>query len=341
MEQNAPMSRIKVSVVIPFFQRKSGILRRALVSILQQTMLSNTDVHVIVIDDASPISAQSEIEGLSFAPPFYLQVITQANGGVAKARNAGLKLIDNSTTYIAFIDSDDIWPAEHLARGIKALENTHDFYFVDNMRQGHHESYCRSPDRKAISTLLEKTTATNNLIEIPTDVLVRLIISEFPTQASTVIYRRSISPDHLFNETLHFAGEDVVFFAELVSKAKNPCFGTDTTVECADGINMYFGNFSWDGPKFLSIKSDQISAHTIIKNSIAFSPSNAEWNDAQIKEQKRIFVFHTLRFIVKNKGQWPVEARRMAKEDRFFFLWFPFYALQVVLGKVLGIYKPT
>jgi glycosyltransferase involved in cell wall biosynthesis len=66
------------------------------------------------VDDGSPVSAQSEIAGLIFLAPFTLTVITQKHKGVAAARNVGLRHIDDTTTYIAFLDSEDIWLDGHL-----------------------------------------------------------------------------------------------------------------------------------------------------------------------------------------------------------------------------------
>jgi succinoglycan biosynthesis protein ExoW len=112
---------INVAVIIPFFQRQPGILRRALLSILQQRLPPGIAVKVCVVDDGSPISAQSEAEGLEFAPPFHLTIVPQPNAGVAAARNRGLGTVDVDTTYIAFLDSDDMWHEGHLHQGVGAL----------------------------------------------------------------------------------------------------------------------------------------------------------------------------------------------------------------------------
>ena len=141
---------IKLAVIIPYFQREPGILRRALVSILGQELPADTVVDVVVVDDASPIPASGETAGLDFSGPLSLTVIKQANGGVAAARNTGLHQVTDDTTYIAFLDSDDIWHPTHLRAGLQALENGRDLYFCDNRRDGHFASSFQSrrcPDR--------------------------------------------------------------------------------------------------------------------------------------------------------------------------------------------------
>lgn len=97
-----------ISVIIPYFQTREGILRRALTSLLEQTLPADAQVDVIVVDDGSPVPATGEIKGLTFTPPFYLILKQQPNGGVAAARNTALVLVRKETTYIAFLDSDDI-----------------------------------------------------------------------------------------------------------------------------------------------------------------------------------------------------------------------------------------
>ncbi len=122
---------IKVAIVIPYFQRKVGILRRALESILAQKLSMDTDITIIVVDDGSPISAISEVEELNIPSPFHLNLIEQANSGVAAARNAGLRNVTEDINSVAYLDSDDIWDPIHLTTALSALEVEFDCYFSD------------------------------------------------------------------------------------------------------------------------------------------------------------------------------------------------------------------
>ncbi len=76
-----------VAVIIPYYQKRPGILRRALTSILRQDLPPNVRVDVHLVDDGSPVPARSEIEGLDFPQPFQLHLIEQPDSGVAAARN--------------------------------------------------------------------------------------------------------------------------------------------------------------------------------------------------------------------------------------------------------------
>ena len=171
-----------IAVIIPFFQRESGILTRALESIRRQKIPDGWFVEVIVVDDSSPCSADDESRNLTFEGPFLLKVVRQENGGVAAARNRGLDEAPKDTSLIAFLDSDDIWPADHLARAINALTSGFDFYFTDNRRAGNHESYirdCAIETGRCIATAQKQ----GNFFVIPPDRLLGLIVKEFPAQA--------------------------------------------------------------------------------------------------------------------------------------------------------------
>src|SRR5271168_5351830 len=125
-----------IAVIIPYYQRSQGILRRALESILAQKLPPDVAVHVIVVDDGSPAPATPEAEGLSFISPFCLTVVRKPNVGVAAARDEGLQRADDSTDYITFLDSDDAWEPEHIAQAVTALGRGYDYYFTDHSRVG-------------------------------------------------------------------------------------------------------------------------------------------------------------------------------------------------------------
>jgi succinoglycan biosynthesis protein ExoW len=49
-----------ICVVIPYFQRQSGVLRKALLSVAAQQGCTH-QVQVLVVDDASPVPAEGEL----------------------------------------------------------------------------------------------------------------------------------------------------------------------------------------------------------------------------------------------------------------------------------------
>ncbi len=298
-------------------------MRRALDSVASQSF--DGPLKIIVVDDGSPCPASAEIEGLVLKPSFSLQVILQENAGVSAARNAGLKALDSSIDYIAFLDSDDIWSKDHLSLGILALQSC-DFYFADNERKGHHASHFESNSPE----LLGLPVGKNGFAEINPEALAGSVIRGFPTQASTVIYRRSLYPDCLFDESLKATGEDVLFFAEIILRAQRVCFSPKVMVECGDGINMFFGHLEWDDPKRIEIEMDRMRFISKAMQ-MRLPERDIDYLRKRMSSCKKDFVFFSVRYFLKFKKTGPGFSCSP---------WFLFIALYVLTGKVLGFYRP-
>jgi glycosyltransferase involved in cell wall biosynthesis len=108
----------KVSVIIPTYNR-SNLITEAVESVLQQSF---ADFEVLVIDDGSTDNTRSVITQISDNRVKYFY---KENGGAASARNSGIGRAEGE--YIAFLDSDDLWPKEYLAVMTSRLDNTPDY----------------------------------------------------------------------------------------------------------------------------------------------------------------------------------------------------------------------
>jgi glycosyltransferase involved in cell wall biosynthesis len=103
-----------VSVVIPAFNQ-AQVIGRALDSVAAQTF---RDFEVIVVDDGSTDQTAEVVSGAGIAG---LQMIRhQQNRGASAARNTGIAAA--AGRLIAFLDSDDIWHSDKLARQVTALD---------------------------------------------------------------------------------------------------------------------------------------------------------------------------------------------------------------------------
>ena len=100
-----------VSVIIPTYNR-AHLLPRCLDSVLAQTLEPD---EIIVVDDGSTDSTQSLVRR---GYP-RITLITQKNRGVSAARNVGIRAARGE--WLAFLDSDDAWLPEKLARQMETV----------------------------------------------------------------------------------------------------------------------------------------------------------------------------------------------------------------------------
>jgi glycosyltransferase involved in cell wall biosynthesis len=103
-----------ISVVIPTFNREARLLGAAIESVLAQDVPS---LELIVVDDGSETSSAQIVE--RYGDPVRLH--EKENGGIASARNAGVALCRGDL--LAFLDSDDLWEPDKLARQVEALRS--------------------------------------------------------------------------------------------------------------------------------------------------------------------------------------------------------------------------
>jgi len=112
-------NRSGVSVVIPVFNR-SKTLVRTLPYVTAQTVLPE---QLVIVDDGSTDDSANKAEQWlsEHAPAIEWQVIRTQHVGAATARNIGLQSL-RQTPYVAFLDSDDHWPADFIERTSQLLQ---------------------------------------------------------------------------------------------------------------------------------------------------------------------------------------------------------------------------
>ena len=108
------MATPEITVVIPTRNRATR-LRQALQSVLWQR---NVRLEVIVVDDASIDDTPRMVDGLEESR---IRLIRHEQpSGVSAARNDGAR--EASGAWLGFLDDDDVWAPEKLARQIAAAE---------------------------------------------------------------------------------------------------------------------------------------------------------------------------------------------------------------------------
>lgn len=92
---------MKVSIIIPVYNTEK-YLKKCLQSVFVQTF---KELQIIVVNDGSTDNSEQTILEIKRNHEFlYLK---KNNGGLASARNYGLKYVDQDSDYVFFLDSDD------------------------------------------------------------------------------------------------------------------------------------------------------------------------------------------------------------------------------------------
>lgn len=101
MSNDAPVT---VTVVTPTMNRHEP-LRRALASLIRQSLTPGIVIDIVVVDNSADSNAREIVHGLAAEAPFPVHYVAETRPGVATARNAGVAVARGC--FIAFLDDDE------------------------------------------------------------------------------------------------------------------------------------------------------------------------------------------------------------------------------------------
>jgi len=104
-----------VSVVMPV-HNGADYVEAAIRSVLEQSF---ENLEILVVNDGSMDDTVEVVNGIEDSR---VRLISQDQAGVAAARNRGIK--EASGSFVAFLDHDDVWFPDKLARQLELFENS-------------------------------------------------------------------------------------------------------------------------------------------------------------------------------------------------------------------------
>jgi glycosyltransferase involved in cell wall biosynthesis len=197
MSQPAPL----ISIVIPTYNY-GHVLPRALNSVVAQLA---ADVEVIVVDDGSTDDTLAMLTAYQRCTGQPLQVIAQANGGAAAARNRGVQAARGQ--YVLLLDADD----ELLPDGLQALRNA----VLANPDAGLVLGAYLSVNAAGVERLRLPTVVTGDK---PERVRRYLLEKKIAVSHSRSLFRRDLLLRRPYPQGLR-SGEDIPVFAYLLATA--------------------------------------------------------------------------------------------------------------------------
>lgn len=192
------MTRLpRVSVIIPTYNR-ADLLGDAIESVLRQTF---ADHEVVVCDDGSTDHTSARVRAFG-APVRYLQLAHTGRPGAP--RNLGIRAARGEL--IAFLDDDDLWEADKLARQVALVDR-------DGASLVYTDRRLVFDDGSTSGTVVSPPPAS------PERLLDLLLDGHFPF-IGTVLTRRSLLEQvDGFDETL-VTGEDLDLWLRVAPKAR-------------------------------------------------------------------------------------------------------------------------
>ena len=294
-----------VGVVIPYFQRKPGLLARAVSSALAQEGETDESVAILVVDDGSPLPAGAELATLPETARARVTLIAQKNAGVAAARNAALDAMPDNIALIAFLDSDDAWRPHHLANARIAFGQGADFYFADHKREG--ATLTRFAECAIDAASGEKLPEGSHLYRFTGD-LFATILRKSPVGTSTMVFRRALAPNLRFRAGLS-AGEDTLFWLSLVHRGARAAFSLNEETDCGLGVNI-FAAAGWGSPSALTMLVNVAAFHRIVPEIFPLSPDLAAWNADWRRQVRRDFALNFLHLL---RHRQPIDWRSVRR----------------------------
>ncbi|MGH7931959.1 MAG: glycosyltransferase family A protein [Candidatus Binataceae bacterium] len=160
---------LTVSVIIPIFNGAATVAE-AIESVLAQSYVT---VELIVVNDGSTDATAAVLARYAGR----IRVIDQLNGGIATARNAGVRASHGD--YLAFLDCDDTWMPDMLTRAVALLD-------VDRACA---MAYCNLAVTDSTGRPLDTTVVGPGLDHAPT--LTEMLAHLWPIMPSAAVLRRT------------------------------------------------------------------------------------------------------------------------------------------------------
>lgn len=180
--KSIPNSLVSVVVTCYGYAR---YLRTAVDSALRQTV---RHIEVIVINDGSPDGTDEVMRAYAGDPR--VKYMKQAHGGQAKAKNLGIR--HSRGEFVAFLDADDSWIPEKLAKQLPLFQNVKVGVVYSRMQRMDESGHPIAPPK------------VNHPYFVPRRGRVTdpLFLENFLPFSSTVVRRKVLDQWGIFDETL-------------------------------------------------------------------------------------------------------------------------------------------
>jgi succinoglycan biosynthesis protein ExoW len=227
-------------------------------------------------------------------------ILRQPNGGPGAARNLALDRIAADTAFIAFLDSDDAWTSNHLNNVAAAFATGADFYFADHQREEDPQSrfpQCAfRPDGEPVAG------GDGTIFWCDARTLSRAIVMRSPIGTSTVAIRRDKIVKTRFTTWLRTAGEDSIFWLEMLRTNIKVACGVTLEAALGRGVSV-FNHRGWGNVAALRTVLDEMRSQLHLHRNFALDRGLAAQIKMRCRALDQTFCLNLLGCI--RRGNWP------------------------------------
>jgi glycosyltransferase involved in cell wall biosynthesis len=164
---------MRYSTIIPVYNSDISPLKRAIQSVLDQTLKSS---EIIIVNDGSTNEFTNQfLNDLPFLDISIVKVVNKQNEGAAIARNYGASFC--SYDLLAFLDSDDAWEIDKMEKQVDFLIKNNQFKSVSCVYKPL-PKWCENVSKDNIEILNLKKQILRNHIQTSTFVIYRSFFNE-------------------------------------------------------------------------------------------------------------------------------------------------------------------
>jgi len=322
----------RVACVIPFFQREGGLLARTVRSALRQ--LGPFRLDVVVVDDGSPRPAVDELAALEPSELRRVTVLTRANGGPGAARNTALDALGEDVRYVAFLDSDDCWRQDHVARAVIALESESADVYVSNWMPLEADTDAYAHFEKLDLAEHEALESVPDVWRHRTDFMLQELTRPIG-RLSTMVMRRAPFAALRFDEDLRCAYEDHLFRLQMAEREPRVLFSTRPEVDSGRGVNVFSGA-GWGTVQRLDTLADRLRGMRLAQARLHLSPVQASAVAEARRSARKDVVANLLHLARRLQLRGRRSLVRLLKADPLLPFLAPLLAIQALLRSLRG-----